>query len=356
MPGGSTTGLFGGLVANNAAVGGTTLGYAPYGLNPTQQQQNQILSNPALSAPAPQSKPSTGSVLGASTQNYQTTSSSPSGITSQTRDPQYDAYLAGINSQFDRNLEELNAQLGIAEQQKNQGLTELSTAQRGLLSTAEQQKQAATTSGQQRQAEAGNIARQNTNQARNVLRALGILNSTYAADKLTQPSQEFEKARAAIQGEVASRVSQIDDYVNQKQSEFLNATKSLEQQYVQLVDNIQRDIRFTDRSRADAINAANAAFQDKLAQMKQGAASVVNQANQLKQNFVSSLLQQQLGNNPELLTNPALLNQYFTNASSIADQMYGQPKQVGISGADEARRRAAAGQYYSGGLSSPVLR
>lgn len=355
-----TGGLVGNYIPNNANVNPGLTANAPYGFNPTPSQQQNILTNPGLSNPTTYAP----SVLGASTSvsnpaapvsnpaapKPTTTSGGGNSSGISAAQAANNAYLSSLNNQYDYNVGNLNSQIGQNQNQLDQSLASLDTAQQGLLSTAEQQKQDAVNSGAQRQAEAGNIAAQNVKTTRNVLRALGILNSSYAGDKLTQPGQEFEKARAAIQSETANRVNQIDQFVAQKKSEYVNTVAGLKNQFANIVDQIQRDLRFTDRQRADAVNAANAAFQDKISQVQQGASKAINDATAAKQNFIASLVSSQLGNNPELLTNPALTSQFFTNASGLANNIYG-PKQVGVAGpqgeteADRIKRLQGLGQY-----------
>ena len=116
--------------------------------------------------------------------------------------------------------------------------------------------------------EAASTAQETVRSNRNTLRGLGILSSSAAGDILSRPTQAFDVERANLKRQFNSRLSELDDYLNQKSSEHALAVQQLESNYANLVSKIQRDLRFNDRERADAVKEAQAALSYNIAQIQ----------------------------------------------------------------------------------------
>lgn len=273
-----------------------------------------------------------GSVLGDNV-GFNTTNPSPTPTNNKTTGSVNAPSVPTNNvdlSQFDRNLADLQGQLGAYGRDQENAINQINTAQQGLLSQVDQQKSAVNQNREDSIYQASETARNTQKANRNVLRALGILNSTYGADKLSEPLNNFDKVRGGIVQQATDRINQLDDFANQKRSEFVNAVSSLKSQYQTAVENIQRDITFTNRERADAVAAANAAYQNKLSELKGTSQRLIDQANQMKQNFIATNFQQLLSANPDLSANIGQINQSLIGLQGAADQIYGTSQQAAI--------------------------
>lgn len=252
------------------------------------------------------------------------------------------AELSSLNTEYDRNLADWEAQLGYAGQQKDLALQGITNAQNQLLSDVDLQKTNVLKQQDTAIEEGANVARNTQRMNRNILRSLGILNSSYAGDKLSEPNTVFGKVRADIIGQATSRIGELDSFINNKKMEFTTQIQSINQQYAQMVDQINRDIRFGDRQRADAIQAINAAYSTKKAELINGTKGIVDAAEKAKQQFVSSNLSSILQNNPDLLGNLDQLNEYSQNLSSLGSGVYGGRQQTSIY--EDPRKRALQGR------------
>jgi len=267
-------------------------------------------------------------VLGLSTGSGVGSSSNNTGPQQDVAEAMRQAELASLNTEYDRNMADLDAQVGQATSQKDLALQGITNAQNQLLSDVGTQKQSVQTQGETAVDTAASTARDTQRLNRNVLRSLGILNSTYAADKLQEPNNMFQKAKADIGTQVTQRMGELDNFMNQKKSEFVTQIQSINSQFAQMVDNINRDLRFTDRQRADAIKQVNAAYNSKLLDLKTQTKSIVDSVEQAKQNFLASNFSNIITANPDLLSNLDTLNTYKTNLSTLGSGIYGQPQQV----------------------------
>ena len=145
------------------------------------------------------------------------------------------------------------------------------------------------TNTQQQINQAGSTARNVQGQNRNVLRALGILNSSAAGQILAKPLNQFDEQRAQLGQFLVQKTTELDDFVNQKVAEATQVKNSIVQNYNDLVNKIQTDLRFNDRQRNDALQAANAALSQRMAEISQAVMNYQNQAQLQKQQFAASL-------------------------------------------------------------------
>lgn len=193
------------------------------------------------------------------------------------------AELQGLNTQFDQNSATLSDQLPYLGQQKDSALGSLDTELTGVKNQVGSAKASEGAQADQNIQDAGSIASSTQLQNRNVLRALGIINSTAAGDLLTKPMNEFGKIRANVQAAVSRRFTELDDFLNTQTAKHQQAVTDIQNNYAQLVGNIQRDLRFNERQRADAVRSANAALSQRLADIQGSLLNYNNQVSLLKQ-------------------------------------------------------------------------
>lgn len=323
--------LFGSSTPTSSAYAGSP---APQGVT---QYQSPIGPQPA------------GSVLGAST-SRSTSTGGNSGLLSSlfntsgadqaarqsgnAAQSEYDAALQAENTGYDQNRESLLSQLGYLSTQKDQSLNELNTAIQGVRGEVAGQKDQTMVNRDREIADASNSAQSAQRKNRNVLRGLGILNSTAAGELLSKPINEFDKQKGQINESARVRFNQLDDFLNNKVAEGMNKVASLQSQYAQLTDNIQRDLRFNDRQKLDAVKSARAALQSRLNEISNSVMSYKQQVDAQKQNFALQLAQIKAYNDPKAdLT--SILSTIFSPGQGQATQtasIYGDPQKKEESG------------------------
>lgn len=247
----------------------------------------------------------------------------------------YDAELSAANSGFDYERDGLLSQLSSLDRQKADSLSALDTDLRGIQTEVGSQKQRSEQATGDAIGQAGSIARTTQAKNRNVLRALGILNSSAAATELTKPINEFDQERARLVRGNLQRIEDLDKFYLQKVDEGKQASREIETQYTDLVGRIQNDLRFNDRSRTDAIKAATAALQARKVEIARELANYQNQVGKLKSTFASQLQQIKLAENPS-----ANLDSIMGTALSAADKAYSS--NASLYQDDEKKRRLSA--------------
>jgi hypothetical protein len=234
-----------------------------------------------------------GSVLGAATGptggGTQSLSTAPFDANASAARSANDAYLSQLNTQYDKNAEDLNSQLPYLAQQKDQAVGDINQELTSAQNQVGTQRTNAQNNADTQIQDAGSIAHSTQAQNRNVLRALGILNSSAAGETLAKPITEFDKQRGNITTALTQRMSELDNFLNDQVAKHQSAITGIQNNYLNLVGNIQRDLRFNDRQRADAINAANAALQQRLADVQTSLLNYTNQVNLQKQQYGTAL-------------------------------------------------------------------
>lgn len=262
---------------------------------------------------------------------------SGAGTTTQQQDPlsgaagaaqsEGDAYLRQLQTEYDRNAEELRAQLGQAGTAREQGLSSLRSAVDEYGNVIGKQKASAEQTTAKNIQSAGSTAAQTQAKSRNVLRALGILSSSAAGDILNRPMTEFGTQKADLQQGLIQRTQELDDALAQKTSEHASLVKNLESQYAEIVGNIQRDLRFSDRERADAVAAAKSAVLSRLSEIRTAQAQWQNDINAAKNGLTASTT------NLSSYTNPtADTSAIASTGLSTTEQYKPNTNQVGIYG------------------------
>lgn len=243
-------------------------------------------SSPGVTTPKPtrtlSGATSGGQTLGAST--YQ----DPYAGASNAAQSEGDAYLRQLQTEYDRSAEELQAQLGQASTAREQGLSSLRSAVDEYGNVIGKQKASAEQATAKNIQSAGSTAAQTQAKSRNVLRALGILSSSAAGDILNRPMTEFGSQKAELQQGLIQRTQELDDAFAQKTQEHANLVNQLETQYATIVGNIQRDLRFGEQERNNAIAAAKSAVLDRLNEIRMAQAQWQNDINAAKNGLIAS--------------------------------------------------------------------
>lgn len=204
---------------------------------------------------------------------------------------QRNAELGRANTQYDYLASQLQNQLGGLTTQRTNAENEIETGLSGVRNQIGLSRQNAQTNTDQQIQQAGSIAKTSQQQNRNVLRALGIINSSAAGELLSKPINEFGKQRAQMQQALTSRFSELDNTLDQAVKEASNKKNEILSNYSQLYSNIQNDLRFNDRQRVDALNSINAAASQHLADIQSQVLNYQNQVNLQKQAFAMQMAQ-----------------------------------------------------------------
>ena len=246
---------------------------------------------------------------------------------------QYNADISAEEALYGRNRE-------LLEQQKAQSYAEEETAlakgQQGLSEykqSAEEKKKESGKLTERAIGEAGSLARNTQRETRNILRSLGILGSSYAVDKLSAPISEFGTERNRLVGLNVENLNKIDQEIGTQEKKHLDWTKELQQNFINLRNQINADIRFNDSDKLAALKAANAAYTQRLADIRTSLTNFVSQADAQKQNFVAQIAQIQLQQNPS-----ANLQGILSSAMNIGNQVY-SPQTASMALTEEQRKR-----------------
>lgn len=246
--------------------------------------------------------------------------------------PNNNAEISKLNTQYDYLNSQGNQQIGTLTDAYNQGINQANTDFNGLTTTVNQQKELAGQARDKNIDQAASTAQNTQRQNRQTLRALGILNSSAAGEMLTKPITEFGKVKAQFVQDYNNRVGQLDDFLNQKTAEHTNLLGQLSNQYQQLVGNIQNDLRFNDRQRTDAINAANAALASKIQDIRTAQQTIRDKVNAQKLQLLQDAGQL------EAYKNPDFNYMDFTKNTLIPTLQQSGPQTVGLAGSDYQKR------------------
>lgn len=282
----------------------------------------------------------TPTVLGASTigsTGGQDTGSNPYQAQIDAAEQARQAELSAANTELDRNQATLQQQLLQAEQEKGNAITGAENNWNQLLSGVNEKRTESGKLTDEAIGQAGSTARNTQRSNRNVLRSLGILNSTYASDKLQEPTNQFDVERGRLVQGNLDNIKKLDDFELNKKNEHLLAKDQIVQQYGNIVASINNDLRFNDRQRLDAVKQAQAAASQRIADIAASFTNWKNQIDQQKMNFASSIAQYTLANNPS-----ANVSGILSSAMNTANQIYPQSQTVGITQEDIRKRLGQA--------------
>lgn len=235
--------------------------------------------------------------------------------------------IDAINSQYGQNESELNRQLGMTDTYQGNDLNSLLTQWQGVKSDVGKQKTSAQNTVETETGKAADQARMTQRQNRNVLRALGILGSTYAAENLAAPMNQFDKQKATLVNWGNERLAELDNYYNQKKSEYDNLVNDVKTKYGDLREKIMGDLRYNNQQKADALKAATAGAQQNLANLNMQKAQYEQQIEQYRQSLTTQIAQMLMNKAPN-----ADLNSIANQSIAFSNQLMGTSpnKQVAI--------------------------
>ncbi len=213
---------------------------------------------------------------------------------------QRSAELGRANTQYDYLASQLQNQLSGLDVSKQNSFNELDTNLSGIQNQVGLSRTNAQNNTDSQIQQAGSIAKSSQQQNRNVLRALGIINSSAAGELLSKPINEFGKQRANLQQALVGRFNELDNTLDQATKEAANKKNEILSNYTQLYNNIQNDLRFNDRQRVDAINSVNAAASQHLADIQSQILNYQNQVQLQKQQYAMQMAQITGYQNPSL--------------------------------------------------------
>lgn len=244
--------------------------------------------------------------------------------------------LDNLNSLYDYNAEQARNQLSSLGTQYQQGVNEANTGFENIKGQIGKTKKQNLSEIDRQIQSAGSTAQQTQMKNRNILRALGILNSSYAGESLQRPMEQFAQQRNDLMTAAQTRSQELDDLLTQKTAEHQNMLAGLRSNYDNLVNQVNTDLRFNDRQRADAIKAVNSALSQSLYNIQQQqqsiAQQVANQKTQLQQALASvnayTTPQANLSNITSALEAPGQVGSQSKQQASIYGATYDPTKRL----------------------------
>lgn len=223
----------------------------------------------------------------------------------------YDYTMGGLN----RSLTEANTNqamdIGTLESQQNTLGQDVSKSKK----TAEQQVA-------DEISKAAKTSKDTQKSIRNILRALGVLGSSYAAEQLGKPANAFDENKATLAKWGMDRMAELDDYLTKKTQEIESAKTNVIKQYNQIRQKIQDDIRYTDQQKFVALQAAKKSAQDTI-----NSVAATKAANEEKARAIIANVGQQLStylNAPGGFANLPQLYNSLTQLQGVTTPKYSQ--------------------------------
>lgn len=243
-----------------------------------------------------------------------------------------------INSQYGQNENELNRQLGLTDQYQTNDLNTLGTQFTGVQNDVQSQRDTANKTVATETGKAADQARMTQKQNRNVLRALGILGSTYAAENLAAPINQFDRQKADLVNWGNEQLGKLDTYLTQKKDEYDNLVRDVQTKYGDLRTKILGDLRYNNQQKADALKAATAGAQQNIANLNLQKANYETQLNQYKQGLTTQIAQMLMQKAPT-----ANLDQIAKQSIAFTNNLMGtNPQQVSIYDQNGEKRKLSA--------------
>ena len=245
---------------------------------------------------------------------------------------QAEAELQAALTEFDRAKEEASVQKEQLGTQRTGALSQLETAFGKSKTQAETSKKEAETATQSAKYKALSTAQGVQRQNRNVLRALGILSSSAAGEMLNKPISEYGSQAAGLEENLITRKNYIDNWLNERMGEHQTSVKEIENQYANLIGNIDRDLRFNDRQRTDAVRQAQAALSSRMSEIQRSALQYQQAAKQYEDSILSQIANLKLYQNPQADLG-GIYNALLSGTSRYT------PKQVGVQESEQERQK-----------------
>jgi hypothetical protein len=348
-------------------LGGTTGTWSPFGITlpdygfteARAPAQNQFLSNPLVNQyyGSQQAQPGLSSVQNPIVPKTQTGGGGGGGdsafqqLSKIQRNPVQETEYQNLLKQMQGSAQnqsdaELQAMLDAYDYQRSQLESQsaaLNTQRTSALGTIEgEYKKAETEKGksetqakeatQSAKNKALSTAQDVTKRNRNVLRAMGILSSSAAGEQLSRPMNEYGVQAADLEKGLVDRLNVINDWWTQRQTDFTKMKTDLETQYTQLQENIANDLRFNDRQRTTAIQAAKAALSQRMNEIQSAVMQYQQSAKQYSDNILMQIAQMKMYQNPSADVN-SIYNMLLSGQGGYS------PQTIGIQQTDEQRKR-----------------
>lgn len=228
-----------------------------------------------------------------------------------------------LNQVYGQQEETLNKQYGQADTDRAQAEKELALQLQGIETDVNKQKTTANESVMTESEKAGEAARSAQRQNRNIMRALGILGSTYAAESLQNPTNELAKQKATFAKWGMDQIASLDSALSQKTQEVNLQKDKILSQYATIKQKINDDIRYTQQQKATSLQALKAGAQQNLAQIEGQRISYQQQLDQQKLAFTQNIAQIILNKNPN-----ADIGAIMAQAQKTTGQMFPTSQQV----------------------------
>jgi hypothetical protein len=245
--------------------------------------------------------------------------------------------LQNAMGEFDRQVQEAEAQKGelAGNLSSTKGLYE---TQRSRAKTeAESQLSSAESSRLRETATATRTAKDVQGKNRNILRAMGILSSSAAGEMLGKPYEALQGVTANIGEVFTKRKQEVENWVAQRGQDIDAALGQVQQNYDNLIAQINRDIRYTGEQKASAVREAALGLRQVTSQLQAQAQANQQAAAQYQSQLLSQVAQLQLYQNPKADIS-GIMNQMISMGNSY---MPSQSSQV-LSDADARKRLGLA--------------
>lgn len=233
------------------------------------------------------------------------------------------AAMDQLNQVYGQQEETLNKQYGQADTDKAQAEKELALQLQNTETDISTQKTKAQESVMTESEKAAEAARSAQRQNRNIMRALGVLGSTYAAEALQNPMNELAKQKATFAKWGMDQVATLDQNLNKFKSEINLQKDKILSQYATIKQKISDDIRYTQQQKATSLQALKAGAQQNLAQIEGQRISYAQQLDQQKLAMTQQIAQILLNKNPN-----ADIGTIMSKAMQTTGQMFPQSQQV----------------------------
>jgi len=168
---------------------------------------------------------------------------------------------------YDQSKETLEDQKGYLGKQKDTAMQEAENSYNDFENETNKQIERAGTSGDTETAQALSTAKDVVRANRNVLRSLGILASSAAGEILSQPMSEYSKQRSQIMTTVQERIRDLEDGMTSALKQYGTVKQKISDNYNQLVNQINRDIRFNEFDKQRAVEDATSALNLRIAEI-----------------------------------------------------------------------------------------
>ena len=242
------------------------------------------------------------------------------------------AELQEALGQYDYLEQQMQGQIGEAGTQKTSALASLgeqkTQAENRAGSLTQEAEESTTTASRKALSTAQDVTKKN----RNVLRAMGILSSSAAGEMLSKPMEEYGTQAADLQQTFIKRKGQVEDWLSERIVEYNNAKTGIEDQFNDIVNKINTDIRFNKSQKLNAVQQANAAFSEQIASLQFQAQEYLNAATEYKNNMAMQMAQIQSYQSPGADVSGILSQQ-------MQAPQQAKPLQVGTLMSDEDKKK-----------------